>query len=89
MLPAGEEIFGCANFMFQQDLAPAHSSRSTMRWLEDYGIEELPWPASKFTRPQFNREFVGAGKKENVEGATKHPRGTQRCHSKSAKLCHT
>ena len=27
MLPAGEEIFGCANFTFQQDLAPAHSAR--------------------------------------------------------------
>ena len=31
MLPAGEEIFGCADFTFQQDLAPAHSARSTMR----------------------------------------------------------
>ena len=43
MLPAGEEIFGCADFTFQQDLAPAHSARSTMRWLEDHGIEVLPW----------------------------------------------
>ena len=33
--------------------------------------------ACKFTRPQFNREFVGTGKMENVEGATKYPRGTQ------------
>ena len=33
MLPAGEEIFICADFTFQQDLAPAHSARSTMRWL--------------------------------------------------------
>ena len=46
MLPAGEEIFGCADFMFQQDLTPAHSARSTMRWLEDHGIEVLPWPAN-------------------------------------------
>ena len=46
MLPAGEEIFGCADFTFQQDLAPAHSARSTMRWLEDHGIEVLPWPAN-------------------------------------------
>ena len=43
---AGEEIFGCTNFMLQQDLVPAHSARSTMRWLEDYGIEMLPWPAN-------------------------------------------
>ena len=46
MLPAGEEIFECADFTFQQDLAPAHSARSTMRWLEDHGIEVLPWPAN-------------------------------------------
>ena len=44
MLSAGEEIFGCANFTLQQDLAPADSARSTMRWLEDHGIEVLPWP---------------------------------------------
>ena len=46
MLPAGEEIFGCTDFTFQQDLAPAHSARSTIRWLEDHGIEVLPWPAN-------------------------------------------
>ena len=46
MLPAGEEIFGCADFTFQQDLAPVHSARSTMRWLEDHSIEVLPWPAN-------------------------------------------
>ena len=31
MLPAGEEIFECDDFTFQQDLATAHSVRSTMR----------------------------------------------------------
>ena len=46
MLPAGEEIFGCADFTLQQDLSPAHSSGSTMRWLEDHGIKVLPWPAN-------------------------------------------
>ena len=46
MLPTGEEIFGCADFTFQQDLAPAHSARSTMRWLRDHGIEVLPWPVN-------------------------------------------
>ena len=45
MLPAGGEIFGCADFTFRQDLAPAHSARSTM-WLEDHGIEVLPWTAN-------------------------------------------
>ena len=46
MLPAGEEIFRCTNFIFQQDLMPAHSARSTMRWLEDHDIKVLPWPAN-------------------------------------------
>ena len=88
MPPAGEEIFRCTDFMFRQDLAPAHSARSTMRWLEDHDIEVLPL-ACKFTRPQSNGEFVGTDEKENVDGATKHPRGTQRCHLKSVELGHT
>ena len=46
VLSAGEEIFRFADFMFQQDLVPAHSARSIMRWLEDHGIEVLPWPAN-------------------------------------------
>ena len=45
--------------------------------------------ACKFTRPWSNREFVGTGEKENLEGVTKHPRGTQRCHLKSVEICHT
>ena len=40
------EIFGCANFTFQLDLAPTRSARSAMRWLEDHDIEVLPWPAN-------------------------------------------
>ena len=57
-------------------------------------VARRPWHwgaplACKFTRPQSNWEFVGTGEKENVEGAIKHPRGTQRCHSKSVDLCHT
>ena len=49
MLPAEEEIFGCTDFTFQQDLAPAPGARSTMstmRWLEDHDIEVLPCPAN-------------------------------------------
>ena len=87
LLPAGEEIFGCADFTFQQDLAPAQCQINNE-------VTRRPWHwgaplACKFTRPQSNGEFVGTDEKENVEGATKHPRGTQRCHSKSVELCHT
>ena len=83
MLPTGEEIFGCADFTFQQDLVPGHSARSTMRWPEDHGIEVLPWPANS---PDLNPidNLWGLDCKENVEGASKHLRGTQRCHSKRA-----
>lgn len=32
--------------LFQQDLAPAHSSKSTAEWFEEYCIEVLGWPGN-------------------------------------------
>ncbi len=35
-----------ADFIFQQDLAPAHTAKSTKNWLNDHGVGALDWPAN-------------------------------------------
>ncbi len=39
MLPSADQLFKDADFIFQQDLAPAHTAKSTKSWLND-------WPAN-------------------------------------------
>ncbi len=46
MLPSADQIFKYADFIFQQDLAPAHTAKSTKRWLNDHGVGVLDWPAN-------------------------------------------
>ncbi|KAJ7319967.1 hypothetical protein JRQ81_019478 [Phrynocephalus forsythii] len=46
MLPSTDEHYGDADFIFQQDLAPAHTAKSTKTWLNDHGITVLDWPAN-------------------------------------------
>ncbi len=36
MLPSAEQLFKDADFIFQQDLAPAHTAKSTRSWLNDH-----------------------------------------------------
>ncbi len=38
MLPSADQIFKDADFIFQQDLAPAHTAKSTKSWLKDHDI---------------------------------------------------
>uniref|UniRef100_A0AAY5L9I4 Tc1-like transposase DDE domain-containing protein n=1 Tax=Esox lucius TaxID=8010 RepID=A0AAY5L9I4_ESOLU len=46
MLPAADQLYGDADFIFQQDLAPAHSAKPTSTWFKDHGIPLLNWPAN-------------------------------------------
>ncbi len=46
MLPAADQLYGDADFIFQQDLAPAHSAKATSTWFKDHGIPDLNWPAN-------------------------------------------
>ncbi len=41
MLPSTDKIYGDANFIFQQDLAPAHTAKGTKSWLNDHLIYYL------------------------------------------------
>ncbi len=47
MLPSADQLFKDADFIFQQDLAPAHTAKSTKSWLNDHGVGVLDWPAKK------------------------------------------
>ncbi len=46
MLPSADQLFKDADFLFQQDLAPAHTAKSTRSWLNDHGVGVLDWPAN-------------------------------------------
>ncbi len=46
MLPAADQLYGDADFIFQQDLVPAHSAKATSTWFKDHGIPVLNWPAN-------------------------------------------
>ncbi len=41
MLPSANQLFKDADFIFQQDLAPAHTAKSTKSWLNDHGVGVL------------------------------------------------
>ncbi len=43
MLPSADKLFGDADFIFQQDLVPAHTAKS---WFNDHGVTVLDWPAN-------------------------------------------
>ncbi len=46
MLPSADQLFKDADFIFQQDLAPAHTAKSTKSWLNGHGVGVLDWPAN-------------------------------------------
>uniref|UniRef100_A0A9J8ARD7 Tc1-like transposase DDE domain-containing protein n=1 Tax=Cyprinus carpio carpio TaxID=630221 RepID=A0A9J8ARD7_CYPCA len=46
MLPAADQLYGDADFIFQQNLAPEHSAKATSTWFKDHGIPVLNWPAN-------------------------------------------
>ncbi len=43
MLPSADQLFKDADFIFQQDLEPAHTAKS---WLNDHVVGVLDWPAN-------------------------------------------
>ncbi len=46
MLLSADQLFKDADFIFQQDLAPAHTAKSTKSWLNEHGVGVLDWPAN-------------------------------------------
>ncbi len=46
MLPFADKLYGDADFIFQQDVAPAHTSKGTKSWFNGHGVTVLDWPAN-------------------------------------------
>ncbi len=46
MLPSADKLYGDADYIFQQDLAPAHTAKGTKSWFNDHGVTVLDWPAN-------------------------------------------
>ncbi len=51
MLPSADQLFEDADFIFQQDVAPAHTAKSTKSWLNDHGVGVLDWPVGMWQVP--------------------------------------
>ncbi len=69
MLPSADQLFKDADFIFQQHLAPAHTTKSTKSWLNDHGVGVLDWPANS---PDLNPiENMGYCQEENEKQETK------------------
>ncbi len=41
MLPSADQLFKDADFIFQQDLTPSQTDKSTKSWLNDHGVGVL------------------------------------------------
>ncbi len=46
MLPSADKLYRDADFIFQQDLAPARTAKGTKSWFNDHGVTVLDWPAN-------------------------------------------
>ncbi len=46
MLPSADKLYGDADFIFQQNLAPGHTAKGTKSWFNDHGVTVLDWPAN-------------------------------------------
>ncbi len=69
MLLSADQLFKDADFIFQQDLTPAHTAKSTKSWLNDHGVGVLDWPANS---PDLNpRESMVYCQEENEKQETK------------------
>ncbi len=69
MLPSADKLYGDADFIFQQDLAPAHTAKGTKRpWCY------CAWLASKLAWPEPHRESMGYCQEEDERHQTQQCR---------------
>ncbi len=66
MLPSADKLHGDADFIFQQDLAPAHTAKGTKSWFNDHGVTVLDWPANSPDPSLIFFIFIGLMKYSNL-----------------------
>ncbi len=74
MLPSAGQIFKDADFIFQQDLAPAHTDKNTKSWLHQswhHGVGVLDWPANSLDLNPIENTPMGYCQEENEKQETK------------------
>ncbi len=80
MLPSADQLFKDADFIFQQDLAPAHTAKSTKSWLNDHGVGVLDWPANSRLRKMRNKRPKNADELKATVKETWASIPPQQCH---------
>uniref|UniRef100_A0A8C1P7X5 Tc1-like transposase DDE domain-containing protein n=1 Tax=Cyprinus carpio TaxID=7962 RepID=A0A8C1P7X5_CYPCA len=84
MLPSADQLFEDADFIFQQDLAPAHTVKSTKSWLNDHVVGVLDWPENS---PDLNpRENLWGIVKRKMRN--KRPKNAETWASIPPQQCH-
>ncbi len=63
ILPSADQLFKDDDLIFQQDVAPAHTAKSTKSWLNDQDVGVLDWPAnSRDLNPKRTYGVLSRGK---------------------------
>ncbi len=78
MLPPADKLYGDADFIFQQDLAPVLTAKGTKSWFNDHGVTVLVLYCtvlySKLAWPEPNRESMGYCQDEDERHQTQQCR---------------
>ncbi len=86
MLPSADQLFKDADFIFQQDLARAHTAKSTKSWLNDHGVGVLDWTANSpdlwgiVKRKMRNKRPINADEPKATVKETWDSIPPQQCH---------
>ncbi len=83
MLPSADKLYGDADFIFQQDLAPAHTAKGTKSWFNDHGVTVLDRLTNIIWPKPYRESDLNAAIKATWASIT-----TEQCHRMIASMPH-